>query len=79
MMVLEKVKAKQMSTLISILIPRLRSRRKTKKTAVECIKNTKNNEVFRSDVGLIFRPIENRRSSTPISDGKSNNDCPLPS
>jgi hypothetical protein len=68
-----------MSNLISRLKPRLRSRRKIKKTAEECIKNTKNNEVFRSDDGLIFRPIENRRSSTPISDGKSNNDCPLPS
>ena len=68
-----------MSNLISRLNPRLRSRRKIKKTAEECSKNTKNSEVFRSDDGLIFRPIENSRSSTPISDGKSNNDCPLPS
>ena len=79
MIVLEKVKAKQMSTLISRLTPRLRSRRKIKKTAVECIKNTKNSEVFSNEEGLIFKPIENKRSSTPISDGMSNNDCPLPS
>tara|TARA_B100000614_G_C14398379_1_gene432693 strand:- start:422 stop:745 length:324 start_codon:yes stop_codon:yes gene_type:complete len=77
--VLEKVKAKQISTLISRLPPRLRRRRKIKKTTVECIKNTKNSEVFSSDEGFIFKPIENKRSSTPISDGMSNNAFPVPS
>ena len=67
------------SILISKLTPRLRRTKKIKKTTEECIKNTKKSEVFNSDEGLIFKPIENKRSSPPISDGISNSDFPLPS
>ena len=53
--------------------------KKIKKTTEECIKNTKKSDGLSNDEGLIFKPIENKRSSTPISDGISNNDFPLPS
>ena len=79
MIVLEKVKAKQMSTFISRLTPRLTSNRKIKKTAEECIMNTKKRDGLSNAEGFIFKPIENKRSSTPISEGISNNDFPLPS
>ena len=79
MIVLEKVKAKQISTFISKLTPRLTSIIKIIKTAAECIKNTKKSDGLSNDEGFIFKPIENNRRSTPISDGISNNDFPLPS
>ena len=65
--------------IISKLTPRLTSIIKIIKTAAECIKNTKKSDGLSNDEGFIFKPIENNRSSTPISDGISNNDFPLPS
>ena len=79
MIVLEKVKAKQMSTFISRLTSRLTSKRNMKKIAEECIKNTKKRDRLSNAEGFIFKPIENKRSSTPTSAGISNNDFPLPS
>jgi hypothetical protein len=73
------VKAKHISIFISRVTPRLTSIKKSKKTAKECSKNTKKSEGLSNDEGLIFKPIENKRSSTPISDGISNNAFSLPS
>ena len=38
-------------------------------TAIECIKKTIMRSGFKKEDGLIFRPSEKSRSSTPISDG----------
>ena len=78
-MVLENVNAKQ--TKIFDCNGNFKIKRKTKinRTEQVWIKKTINNERFKRDDGLIFKPIEKSNNSTPSSAGKLRKFCGSPS
>ena len=68
--VLENVKAKHIKIFECSGNFKIKRKNKIIKTVAVWIRKTKNNERFKRDEGLIFKPIEKSNNSTPNSAGK---------